>query len=289
MLLLTAEEIEEFNKNLSTFEKYMQELPDKALALGIRILLAVIFFLIGMKLITVIRKIVRKSLEHAGAETGVIQFLDALTKGGLYFILILAIANGFGYDAASIMALLGSLGVTIGLALQGSLSNLAGGVLLLILKPFRVGDYIVEDVHKNEGTVSEIGLFYTKLQTADKRIVVLPNGNLANNSLTNYTASSTRRIDLSVGISYTADIALAKKILERLMAEDTDIDHSAQTIVCVDSLGSSEVVLGLKCYCPTDKYWTVRWRLTEQIKLAFDEAGVEIPYQQIDVHITPQA
>ncbi len=145
-----------------------------------------------MKIISFIRKILRKSLQRAGAETGVIQFLDALCKGALYFVLLLAIANSFGFDAASIMALLGSLGVTIGLALQGSLSNLAGGVLILILKPFRVGDYIIEDAHKNEGTVCEIGIFYTKLQTIDNRIVVLPNGNLANNSLTNYTANSLR-------------------------------------------------------------------------------------------------
>ena len=159
-MLLTADEIEEISKNLNAFQKFLQELPDKALVLGIRVLLAVVFFFIGMKVISFIRKILRKSLQRAGAETGVMQFLDALIKGALYFILVLAIANSFGFDAASIMALLGSLGVTIGLALQGSLSNLAGGVLILVLKPFRVGDYIVEDSHKNEGTVSEIGFLY---------------------------------------------------------------------------------------------------------------------------------
>ena len=284
-MLLTADEIEEISKNLNAFQKFLQDLPDKALALGIRVLLAVIFFLIGVKVISFIRKILKKSLQKAGAETGVVQFLDALTKGALYFILILAIANSFGFDAASIMALLGSLGVTIGLALQGSLSNLAGGVLILILKPFRVGDYIVEDSNKNEGTVSEIGIFYTKLRTIDNRIVVLPNGNLANNSLTNYTANSLRRIDLNVGIAYSADIPTAKRVLEQLIADEADIDHTADSIVCVDSLGSSEVVLGLKCYCPTEKYWTVRWRMTENIKLALDEAGIEIPFQQVSVHI----
>lgn len=284
-MLLTADEIEEISKNLNAFQKFLQELPDKALALGIRVLLAVVFFLIGIKVISFIRKILRKSLQRAGAETGVMQFLDALTKGALYFILILAIANSFGFDAASIMALLGSLGVTIGLALQGSLSNLAGGVLILVLKPFRVGDYIVEDSHKNEGTVSEIGIFYTKLRTIDNRIVVLPNGNLANNSLTNYTANSLRRVDLNVGIAYSADIPTAKHVLEQLIANEPDIDHNAESIVCVDSLGNSEVVLGLKCYCPTEKYWAVRWRMTENIKLAFDRAGIEIPFPQVSVHI----
>lgn len=284
-MLLTADEIEEISKNLNAFQKFLQELPDKALALGIRVLLAVVFFFIGMKAISFIRKILRKSLQRAGAETGVMQFLDALIKGALYFILVLAIANSFGFDAASIMALLGSLGVTIGLALQGSLSNLAGGVLILVLKPFKVGDYIVEDSHKNEGTVSEIGIFYTKLRTIDNRIVVLPNGNLANNSLTNYTANSLRRIDLNVGIAYSADIPTAKHALEQIIASEADVDHNAESIVCVDSLGNSEVILGLKCYCPTEKYWTVRWRMTENIKLAFDQAGIEIPFPQVSVHI----
>ena len=264
MLLLTSEELKELNKNLNAFEKFLQDLPDKALALGIRVLLAVVFFLIGMKIISFIRKILRKSIKRA-------------------------IANSFGFDAASIMALLGSLGVTIGLALQGSLSNLAGGVLILILKPFRVGDYIIEDAHKNEGTVCEIGIFYTKLQTIDNRIVVLPNGNLANNSLTNYTANSLRRIDLNIGISYSSNIAQAKQVLEQVIREDPDIDHTTAPIVCVDSLGSSEVVIGLRCFCPTEKYWPTRWRLTEKAKLSLDEAGIEIPFQQVSVHISPDA
>ena len=289
MLLLTSEELKELNKNLNAFEKFLQDLPDKALALGIRVLLAVVFFLIGMKIISFIRKILRKSLQRAGAETGVIQFLDALCKGALYFFILLAIANSFGFEAASIMALIGSLCVTIGLALQGSLSNLAGGVLILILKPFRVGDYIIEDAHKNEGTVCEIGIFYTKLQTIDNRIVVLPNGNLANNSLTNYTANSLRRIDLNIGISYSSNIAQAKQVLEQVIMEDPDIDHTTAPIVCVDSLGSSEVVIGLRCFCPTDKYWPTRWRLTEKAKLSLDEAGIEIPFQQVSVHISPDA
>ena len=249
MLLLTSEEMKEFNKNLNAFEKFLQELPDKALALGIRVLLAIVFFLIGMKIISFIRKVLRKSLQRAGAETGVVQFLDALCKGALYFVLLLAIANSFGFDAAS----------------------------------------IVEDAHKNEGTVCEIGIFYTKLQTIDNRIVVLPNGNLANNSLTNYTANSLRRIDLNIGISYSSNIAQAKQVLEQVIMEDPDIDHTTAPIVCVDSLGSSEVVIGLRCFCPTEKYWPTRWRLTEKAKLSLDEAGIEIPFQQVSVHISPDA
>ena len=184
-MLLT--ELEDFTKELNELEKFLNTLPEKALRLGIRVLFAAILLFIGSKVITILRKIVKRSLEHAKAEVGIIQFLDSLIKGALYSILVLIIAENFGFDAAGVVALLGSAGVTIGLAMQGSLSNLAGGVLILLLKPFRVGDFIMESSQGNEGTVLEIGIFYTKLTTIDGKIIVLPNGNLANNSITNAT------------------------------------------------------------------------------------------------------
>lgn len=284
-MLLTAEDIAEFNKNLNAFEKFMNELPEKALSLGIRAVIAAITFLIGMKFISFVRKLVRKSLVRASAETGVIQFLDALIKIVLYMVLILGIASSFGFDATSVVTLVGSAGVTIGLALQGSMSNLAGGVLILLLKPFRVGDYIVEDSKKNEGTVKEIGIFYTKLQTLDNHIVVLPNGTLANSSLTNYSESPLRRIDLAFGIAYDTDIRKAKQVIEQVVNNDPDVDKKENITVIVDSLGSSEIVIGLKCYCLNEKYWQVRWRLIENAKIALDDAGIEIPYQQLCVHM----
>lgn len=278
-------DIEQFNKDLNALQKFLDTLPEKALSLGIRVLIAAVIFVVGMKVISLIRKVVKKSLQRTKAEIGVIQFLDSFLKISLYFVLVLMIANNFGFDATGVVALVGSAGVTIGLALQGSLSNLAGGVLILILKPFRVGDYIVEDSHKNEGTVKEIGIFYTKLQTIDNKIVVLPNGTLANNSITNYSESKYRRIDLTVGISYNADIAKAKKVLQEILDTDEEIVKDQKTFVFVDSLGSSEVVLGVRGYCKNEIYWDVRWRIIEKIKLSFDREGVEIPYQQMTVHI----
>lgn len=278
-------DIEQFNKDLNALQKFLDTLPEKALSLGIRVLIAAVIFVVGMKVISLIRKVVKKSLQRTKAEIGVIQFLDSFLKISLYFVLVLMIANNFGFDATGVVALVGSAGVTIGLALQGSLSNLAGGVLILILKPFRVGDYIVEDSHKNEGTVKEIGIFYTKLQTIDNKIVVLPNGALANNSITNYSESKYRRIDLTVGISYNADIAKAKKVLQEILDTDEEIAKDQKTFVFVDSLGSSEVVLGVRGYCKNEIYWDVRWRIIEKIKLSFDREGVEIPYQQMTVHI----
>ena len=265
-------------------ENFLKELPGKALNLGLRILLTVVVFFVGTQLIKLVRKIVKKSLTRAKADVGVVQFLDSLIKAVLYVVLIFMIAANFGVDAASIVALLGSVGVAIGLALQGSLSNLAGGVLILLLKPFRVGDYIKEDNKGNEGTVTEIQLFYTKLKTVDNRIVVLPNGTLANTSMTNVTEASTRRVDITVGISYDADIKKAKELLLAMMRADEGTLKDQDMTVYVDALADSSVNLGLRCWVKKEDYWDVKWRLTENTKYTLDEAGISIPYPQLDVH-----
>lgn len=290
MLLTDMEiDIEQINENLNALQKFLDTLPEKALGLGIRVLIAAVLFLVGSKLIRFIRRITKKSLQRASAETGVIQFLDGLIKVCLYGLLVLVIAGNFGFDATGVVALVGSVGVTAGLALQGSLSNLAGGVLILMLKPFRVGDFIVESGNGTEGTVKEIGIFYTKLSTTDGKIVVLPNGNLANNPITNASDSPIRRIDLTVGIAYDADIKEAKGVLEAVMAQDADVLHSEPILVFVDSLADSAVVLGMRCFCPNSEYWNVRWRLLESAKLALDKAQIEIPFTQVELHMHEQS
>lgn len=283
--IMTQEELQDLNKSMNALEKFISELPEKALSLGVRVLFAALIFVIGYKLIKFIRKVVKKSLTRASVELGVIQFLDGLLKIALNIILVLIVASNFGFDATSVVALMGSAGVTVGLALQGSLSNLAGGILILLLKPFRVGDYIIEDSNGNQGTVKEIGIFYTKLQTGDNKVVILPNGTLSNNSITNFSEAHLRRVDITVGISYTADMKKAKDILQRILDADVDVKQDDTKKVFVDSLGASEVVLGLRAYCENAKYWDVKWRLLETIKLTFDAEGIEIPYQQLDVHI----
>lgn len=283
--VMEAADLGDMQMKMNVFEKFMEELPQKALNLGIRVFLAVIFFFAGMQLIKLIRKILKKSLKKANADVGVIQFLDSLMKVILYVILVLMIATSFGLDAASIIAVVGSAGVALGLALQGSLSNFAGGVLILLLKPFKVGDYIIEDTKGNEGTVSEIQLFYTKLITPDERIVVLPNGTLANSSLTNVTTTYKRRLTIKVGISYTSDLKKAKEIMRNVVESDGGVLSEEEVVTFVDDLADSSVVLGTHCYVANENYWTVRWRLLETIKLTFDAEGISIPYQQLDVHI----
>lgn len=286
MLLSDMEiDIEQISKELNALEKFMDTLPEKALGLGVRVLIAAVLFFVGSKLIKLIRRLTKKSLQRASAETGVIQFLDGLIKVGLYGLLILIIAGNFGFDATGVVALVGSAGVTIGLALQGSLSNLAGGVLILMLKPFKVGDFIAESAHGTEGTVKEIGIFYTRLETADGKIVVLPNGSLANNSLTNASVAPKRRVDLKIGIAYDADLKKAKAVLGEVMEQDVDVLHTEPVLVFVDNLADSAVVLGMRCFCENPKYWEVRWRLLENAKFALDEADIKIPFPQVELHM----
>ena len=266
-------------------KEFMSQLPEKALNFGVRLLLAVVFFLIGVNLIKFIRKIIKKSMRRANVELGVIQFADSFVRATLYALLVALLASSFGMDAASVVAVLGSAGVAIGLAVQGSLSNLAGGVLILALKPFKVGDYIKEGYSDKEGTVTEIQIFYTKLLTPDNQTVILPNGNLANNSLVNVTTQEARRMDISVGISYHADLKKAKDVLLQVLAGDEAVLKDRDYLVYVDSLADSSVMLGVRCWFRQEDFWQGKWRITENCTLKLDENGIEIAFPQLDVHL----
>lgn len=284
MLTVSLQEKLHIGENITGWEEVVAQLPEKALQLGIRVLLAIAAFIIGVQIIKLLRKILKKSLQRAHADLGVVQFLDSLAKVLLYVLLIFLIASGFGLDAASVVALLGSAGVAIGLAIQGSLSNFAGGVLILLLKPFKVGDYIKEDAKGNEGFVSEIQIFYTKLQTPDNRVIILPNGTLANTSMTNVTEASVRRLDITVGIAYDSDIKLAKEALTEMLNKDEAVLEDKEKLVFVDQLAESSIHLGIRCWVYKENYWTAKWRLTEDVKHTLDRVGITIPFPQLDVH-----
>ncbi len=288
-LLLTSDiavkTAQETVEEVSRFTAYLDNHVSDLISFGIKVLLAILFFLIGGRIIKWVRNIVRRSLERSKADVGVEQFVDSFLKFSLYAILIVSIAMKFGVEPASVAALLGSAGVAIGLALQGSLSNLAGGVLILLLKPFVVGDYIIEDNHKNEGTVKEIQIFYTKLSTIDNKTIVIPNGSLANNSLTNVTAKNERRLDLYIDVSYEADIKKAKEVIIKILHQEEKILKEEEIIVFVDSLSQSSVVIGTRAWVRTEDYWTTKWRLLELIKLTFDKEKIVIPYNQLTVHV----
>lgn len=269
--------------SLDMIIEYFRDSLPTILDFFVKLLLAIIVLLVGRKIIKIIRKFIRKFLEKTTWDEGVKQFFDNLCNAGLHFALIMAVLGKFGITASSVIAVIGSVGLSVGLALQGSLSNFAGGVLILILKPFKVGDYIVEDTHGNEGTVIEIQLFYTKLLTIDNRTVILPNGNLSNTSLTNITQQDKRRIDITVGISYDSDIRLAKSVIEKLVVEEPNRLPNENYDIFVDSLGDSSVNIGLHVWVKMSDYWSTRWRMIENIKYALDENGIEIPFPQVSV------
>ena len=182
--------------------------------------------------------------------------------------------------------MLGTAGVTIGLALQGGLANIAGGIMILTFKPFQVGDYIILNQQNNcEGTVSKIDTCYTTLLSLDNKHIIIPNGTLSENTITNVTARDKRKLAVTVGISYDSDLRLAKEILERLLKEDPDAQTDKDMIVYVDELSDSAVKIGFQVWVDTSRYFPTKWRMNEKIKTAYDEAGIEIAYQQVDVHI----
>ena len=265
-------------------EEFLSQLPEKAFHLGLRVVLAGLAFLVGVQLIRILRHVIKKALGRSRIEESAMRFIDSFIKFGLYFVLILMIASSLGVDAASILAILGSASVAIGLAVQGSLSNFAGGVLLLILKPFMAGDYISDGLG-NEGTVDAVDIFYTQLVTPDNRVVVLPNGTLANGTITNFTRCRERRIDIPVGIAYDEDIRKAKEVIEAALRADAAVIADRDIMVFVDSLGESSVNLNARCWAVQEDFWPAKWRLTEAVKYALDEAGIRIPYPQVDVHL----
>ena len=260
---------------------YFQDSMPTVLNFLVKLIIVIIVFLVGRRLIKVVRKFIRKFLGRTNLDEGVKQFFDHLANVGLHFILIMIILGRFGITASSVIAVIGSVGLSIGLALQGSLSNFAGGVLILLLKPFVVGDYIREDNNQNEGTVTEIQLFYTKLLTVDNQTIILPNGALSNGSLTNMTQQDKRRVDINVGMSYHADIRHAKEVLRQVVDAEEKCLENESKLVFVNQLGESAVEMGIRVWVKTEDYWEVKWRMTENIKYALDENGIEIDVDKI--------
>lgn len=254
------------------------------LPLGEKLVIALIIFFIGKKIIQLLRKIMNHSLRKTSAEEGVVHFLDSIVRTAGYIILVMIIADYMGIGTSSIIALVGSAGLAIGLALQGSLSNFAGGVLILITKPFRIGDYIV--ALGNEGTVTGIDIFYTRLLTADNRMVVIPNGTLTNSNIINVTQEPIRRVDVRIGIEYSENVQKVKELLMKIAMADEMVLQEKEIQVFIDSFDASSVMMELRVWAATENYWTVKWNLREQIKEAFEENEIIIPFDQLEVNIT---
>ena len=261
------------------FERYVPVVCDYLL----RVALVLVIFFVGRKLIKKIVSLCDQALKRHGMEVTVRRFFCNVINALGYICMLGILLQTVGLTATSLTALVASAGVAVGLALQGSLSNFAGGVLILLMKPFVIGDYIVQG--NTEGTVKEIGLVYTELITADNRLIVIPNGTLIDSSIVNVTATGKRRLELSVGIGYKSDLKKAKEVLIRLGENDPARDPENPVNVFVAELAESSVNLGLHVWVSSSEYWNAKWRLTENIKMAFDEEGIEIPFKQVEISV----
>ena len=283
-----AQLLQELSDNPGVIRTYLEGMVPSLLSFLMQVIVAIIVLLIGSRIIKFLLKLIKKSLDRSKVEAGVVTFLCSLVKYSLYFVLAMIILAQFGVTTSSVVAVLGSAGLTLGLALQGSLSNFAGGVLILLLKPFVVGDYIIDGATGQEGTVSSITIFYTKLLTVDNRMILIPNGTLSNSSITNVTHMEKRRIDLLIGVSYEANLAKTKQVLLEVVKSEDKILPGEPVDVYVSELADSSVQMGVRTWVKTEDYWPIRWKMTEDIKNALDANGISIPYPQMDVTIAMQ-
>lgn len=267
------------------YEKQLSRAWDWLIARAGSVLLALICLWIGLRLAKWIMKLIRRSFEKSKMDPTVSSFLASIIHIVLYILVFITVVSIMGIQVTSFVTLLGTAGVTIGLALQGSLSNFAGGVLILILKPFVIGDYIREDTHGNEGTVTGIDIFYTRLQTYDGKMVVIPNGTLSNTSLTNLTKQEKRRLDLSIPIEYTVDLSQVKTVLAEVIRQEELVLKEEPVDIALDAFEDSSMTLLLHVWVRTGDYWQAKWSLMETIKHTFDAKGIVIPYNQLDVHM----
>ena len=251
-----------------------------------KIVFALLIWFIGKKLISLSLKLLKKVFDRGSIDVGVVNFTMSIIKFALYAVLILMVIDELGIQTTSLITVFGSAALAVGMSLQGSLSNFAGGVLILIFKPFKVGDYII--VGNYEGTVRTIEILYTKLTTVDNKVVMLPNGTLSNSNIVNVGAEDFRRLDIEMSIGYSSDLKLAKTLLNTIVNNNPAVIKDRDIKVIVKSLDESCVTLETRVWVKTEDYWDTRFTLLEEYKAEFDKNGIEIPFNQMDVHIINQ-
>ncbi|MFR2034870.1 MAG: mechanosensitive ion channel family protein [Agathobacter sp.] len=284
-LATASTEVEEFVQNPGVVKTYLDKYTPAVIGFLVQIIVAIIVLLVGIKIIKSVVKVIKKGFDRSHIDDGVGTFLTSLIKYALYFILVMAILSSFGIATGSVVAVLGSAGLTIGMALQGSLSNFAGGVLILLLKPFVLGDYIIDNTTGEEGTVSNISIFYTRLKTIDNKVVLIPNGKLSDSCITNVSMMEKRRIDIYVTVSYSADLQKTKNVLNNVAISQVLRLEGEPIDIFVSELKDSAVEMGIRVWAKNEDYWTLKWKMTEDIKNALDANHIEIPFPQLDVNL----
>lgn len=251
---------------------------------AINIVTGIAILIIGLWVIKKINKIILKGFEKSKLDTSLQKFLSNLITWSLKILLGITVLNQLGVATTSFVAILGAAGLAVGLALQGTLANFAGGALIMFFKPFKIGDLI--EAQGELGVVKEIEIFVTKIVTPDNKLSIIPNGTLSNGNIKNYTEEGMLRVDLTIGISYDSDIKLAKDILEKTMLADPKVLKTPAPSVNVANLGDSGVDLAIRPFATPDDYWDVYFNTLESCKAALDNANIRIPFPQRDVHIT---
>lgn len=261
---------------------YFDQLVALVVKYGARLLLAILVLIVGLWIIKRLVRFVDHTMNKRNVDPSLRPFLKSIIGALLKIMLIISVMSMVGVEMTSFIAVLGAAGLAVGLALQGSLSNFAGGVLILLLKPFKVGDFI--EAGSYSGTVREIQIFYTYLTTVQNQEIVIPNGDLSNNAVKNYSFHDTRRMDMIYGIGYDDDIDLAKSILERLVNAEERFLKDPAHMIFVEELADSSVNLHIRAWSTRADFWDIYYHFPEKVKKAFDEAGVSIPFPQRDVH-----
>lgn len=282
---VVGDAVKEATDQVSIVGQYIQKLTDWCMSKLGSIVVAVIFMVVCFKLVKLLLRILRKSFERSKLDPSVAGFFISAVKIVLNVLIVLTAASIVGFQITSFITILGTAGVTLGLALQGSLSNLAGGLLILILKPFRVGDYIVENNTHCEGTVVSIDIFYTRLITFDNKSVVIPNGNISNTSLVNVTEHDMRRVDIPFSVAYDSDMEKVKRVTIETIKDVDGYLPDEQILFYIDEFADSGINMYVKFYATIEKFFDAKWDAMWKLKRAFDENDIEIPFNQMDVHM----
>ena len=264
-------------------ESYIDQAVSMAIGFAPKLALAIVLLIVGFAVIGGVVKLLKKIMKKRDLDETLRNFLGSFASVILKVALLVSVAGIVGIETASFIALLGAAGIAIGLALQGSLSNFAGGVLLMIFRPFKVGQYITAQGYS--GTVEDIQIFHTYLQTPDNRVIILANGPLAGGSIMNYSVKPTRRVDFTFGIGYSDDIDKAKSLLKEIIDADERVMRDPEPFIAVGALGDSSVDFTVRVWCQAADYWAIHFDMYEKVKKAFDAQGVSIPFPQRDVHL----
>ena len=270
-------------KDIVSLERMLEKLYEWVITRGVNVFFGIIFLSIGWKVINKTLKRIRRILESRNADPSISRFLDNVMNVTLKTVLIIIILQYIGVNLTGLTTIVASAGVALSLALKGSLANLAGGVIILVARPFNVGDFIETTEHS--GVVEKISIFYTYLVTFDNKQILIPNGILTDSSIVNYSSKEIRRVDLTFSVAYEEDVIRVKNVLINILKNNELVLEEPEFFVGISMHGDSAINFIVKAWCKTEDYWTVYYDLLETVKIKFDEEGISIPYPQMDLHV----